>query len=100
VLLSVMVFDALKHRQVIIGSAIGIVRHPGLYVNAPPGSCSAFLRTGRNDSAYTFQVLVDHAPKRRFPLILRVDGAVASWFNGTVVVQPKRGALSISDDYV
>jgi hypothetical protein len=38
--------------------------------------------------------------KRRFSLILRVDGALAGRFKGTVVVQPERGALSISDDHV
>jgi hypothetical protein len=39
-------------------------------------------------------------PKRQFPLILRVDGAVAGRFEDPVVVQPERGALSISDDHV
>jgi hypothetical protein len=40
------------------------------------------------------------ALKRQFPLILRVDGAVAGRFEGPVVVQPERGALSISNDHV
>jgi transposase len=42
----------------------------------------------------------DNHPKRQFPLMLRVDGAVAGRFEGPVVVQPERGALSISDDHV
>ena len=51
-------------------------------------------------NARAFAPVTEQSPKRQFPLILRVDGAVASRFEGPVVVQPERGALSISDDHV
>jgi hypothetical protein len=61
-----------------------IQRHPEVKNEGIPESC---FHGRAPDQRKTFGAL-----KRRFPLILRVDGAVAGRFKGTVVVQHEGGA--------